>query len=152
MKKRYWVKLIWVIVILVAVYVFDDERDNAPTTRASKSHVATPVDDALMDAIARRKSDVQVQGEGRVIKVLPDDNEGRRHQRFIIRVDAEKTLLIAHNIDLANRVRGLNTGDTVAFFGEYEWTSQGGVVHWTHHDPAGRHVGGWIKHNGETYK
>jgi hypothetical protein len=105
-----------------------------------------------MNAIARRQSDVQVQGEGRVIKVLPDDNEGSRHHLFLVRLDSEKTLLIAHNIDLANRVRGLSTGDTVAFFGEYEWTSQGGVVHWTHHDPGGRHVGGWIKHNGETYE
>jgi hypothetical protein len=152
MKKRIWVKLIWVIVILVAVYVFDDERESDAPARASNSRVAAPADDALMHAIARRQSDVQVQGEGRVIKVLPDDNQGSRHQRFIVRLETQKTLLIAHNIDLANRVPGLGTGDTVAFFGEYEWTSQGGVVHWTHHDPAGRHVGGWIKHNGETYK
>jgi hypothetical protein len=43
-------------------------------------------------------------------------------------------------------------GDTVEFSGQYEWNSQGGVVHWTHHDPAGEHRAGWLKHRGVTYQ
>jgi hypothetical protein len=32
------------------------------------------------------------------------------------------------------------------------WNAQGGMVHWTHHDPEGRHVAGWLKHNGRIYQ
>jgi len=41
-------------------------------------------------------------------------------------------------------------GDSVAFKGEYEWNAEGGVIHWTHRDPEGAHVAGWLKHNGQT--
>ena len=109
-------------------------------------------DRALQQAINNRQSDLQVQGEGVVIKILPDDNKGSRHQRFILRLSGGQTLLIAHNIDLAPRISGLNGGDKVAFYGEYEWNEKGGVLHWTHHDPGGRHIGGWLKHDGKTYQ
>jgi hypothetical protein len=107
---------------------------------------------ALAAAYERRESDVQVRGQGRVLRILSDDNDGSRHQRFILQLDSGQTLLIAHNIDLAPRVSSLRAGDPVEFFGEYEWNSSGGVIHWTHHDPRGAHVDGWLKHAGRTYR
>lgn len=115
-------------------------------------NVAYANDAVLQQAYESRQSDIQVQGDGQVIRILPDDNDGSRHQRFILRLDSNQTLLIAHNIDLAPRIAALAVGDTVAFFGEYEWNSQGGVLHWTHHDPNGRHADGWLKHQGRTYQ
>ncbi|WP_394170306.1 DUF3465 domain-containing protein [Saccharospirillum alexandrii] len=115
-------------------------------------NVAYANDAVLQQAYESRQSDIQVQGDGQVIRILPDDNDGSRHQRFILRLDSNQTLLIAHNIDLAPRITALAVGDTVAFFGEYEWNSQGGVLHWTHHDPNGRHADGWLKHQGRTYQ
>jgi len=103
-------------------------------------------------AYSAKRSDVQVQGSGVVIKSLRDDNEGHRHQKFILRLASGNTILVAHNIDLAPKITSLKKGDTVMFYGEYEYDSRGGVVHWTHHDPQRRHADGWLKHNGKTYQ
>jgi len=84
--------------------------------------------------------------------MLADDLVGSRHQRFVVRLASGQTLLIAHNIDIAPRVAGLQNGDRVGFYGEYVWNEEGGMVHWTHHDPEGRHEAGWLKHNGQIYQ
>ena len=102
-------------------------------------------------AFKNGQSHVQVRGEGVVVAILPDDNQGRRHQRFIIRLASGQTLLIAHNIDLAPRIDALAKGDAIEFYGEYEWNEKGGVIHWPHHDPDGRHADGWIVHRGRKY-
>lgn len=107
---------------------------------------------SLEQAIQQRTSNVQVKGTGTVIRLLKDDNRGSRHQKFILKLASNKTILIAHNIDLSPRINAISTGDIIAFYGEYEWNNKGGVVHWTHHDPNGHHIGGWLKHNGNTYQ
>jgi hypothetical protein len=109
-------------------------------------------DAAFASAFARRSSGLQLAGRGSVERMLPDDTDGSRHQRFILRLNSGQTLLISHNIDLAHRIDSLLEGDTVAFYGEYEWNPKGGVIHWTHHDPQGRHPAGWIRHDGQTYQ
>jgi hypothetical protein len=117
----------------------------------TKSDLSTS-DNAIQNAFENKLSDIQMGGSGKVIKILPDDNSGSRHQRFIIKLDSSQTLLIAHNIDLAPKIINLNVGDHINFYGEYEWNSQGGVVHWTHHDPNNRHEGGWLNHGGKLYQ
>jgi hypothetical protein len=107
---------------------------------------------ALQNAYTNRQSDIQVKGGGKVTKLLSDDLDGSRHQRFILMLGSGETLLVSHNIDLAPRINSLKVGDVVEFYGEYEWNDKGGVVHWTHHDPDGRHIAGWLKHQGNTYQ
>jgi Protein of unknown function (DUF3465) len=118
------------------------ERDTAP-----------PVDNSSIGrAFASGASDIHVEGEGTVIRLLSDDLDGSRHQRFIVELASGQTLLITHNIDIAPRIDGLKVGDSVRFNGEYVWNEKGGVIHWTHQDPQGKHVAGWVKHNGKTYQ
>lgn len=105
---------------------------------------------ALKQAFHRQQSDIWLIVEGRVKRVLRDDNEGSRHQRFILETEPNLTILVAHNIDLAESVP-LKSGDHIRLRGEYEWNPKGGVIHWTHRDPGRRHAGGWIEHNNKRY-
>jgi hypothetical protein len=139
------------------VSVSCDSLRPAPERRAGPPPPApqatrTADDSPAARAFARRASDVQVEDEGSVTRLLSDDLSGRRHQRFIVRLASGQTVLVAHNIDIAPRIKGLKEGDSVRFKGEYVWNEEGGVIHWTHHDPDGRHVTGWVKHNGKTFK
>jgi hypothetical protein len=104
---------------------------------------------AVAEAFRARRSNVEVEAGGRVARVLPDDREGVRHERFIVRIGGV-SVLVAHNLDLAPRVP-VSQGDSVDLRGEYEWTAKGGVIHWTHRDPDGRHDAGWIRHQGRLY-
>ena len=92
-----------------------------------------------------------IEETGFVRRLLSDDNDGFRHQRFIVERRGGGTLLIAHNIDLAERIP-IGIGDRVRFKGMYEYTDLGGLVHWTHHDPHGVEEGGWVKYRRKTYR
>ena len=143
-------KLVLLGIVLAAVYFGAVEKGIIPRPQESGGS-STPAEHALATAFEDRQSDLEVHGSGRVTRVLPDDTDGSRHQRFLVQVTPSQTVLVAHNIDLADRIDSLRTGDSVEFKGEYEWNAQGGVVHWTHRDPRGSHVDGWIRHNGRTY-
>ncbi|MCP3916956.1 MAG: DUF3465 domain-containing protein [bacterium] len=97
------------------------------------------------------RSDVMVEFDAKIKVILRDDNEGSRHQKFLLDLGDDLTVLVAHNIDLAPRVP-VDRGDMVRIKGEYEYNEKGGVVHWTHHDPKGWHEDGWIEHDGKVYK
>lgn len=107
--------------------------------------------DSLYQAWQQQLSNIQLSGSGIVTKILRDDVKGSRHQRFILKVNAQQTILIAHNIDLAPRIPNLREGDTIEFYGEYEWNAKGGVLHWTHKSPHNRHPHGWLRHQDKQY-
>lgn len=153
-RSRFWLTL----AVLVALAWYAGERIerewSGPDGRDAAAEVSAAVVDnsPLLKAIAERATDRQVRGSGKVARILSDDTRGSRHQRFIIELPAGQTLLVAHNIDLAPRVERLAVGDEVGFYGEYEWNPQGGVIHWTHRDPGGRHPDGWLRHAGRIYE
>jgi len=107
---------------------------------------------AIARAFANHARDVRVDGSGSVSRVLSDDNQGERHQRFLVLLPTGQSILIVHNIDIAPRVDNLRVGDEIEFEGEYVWNDRGGLVHWTHHDPSSRHRPGWVKHAGHVYQ
>jgi hypothetical protein len=146
-------KILVICLLGLAIFVFLDRK--VQTTQIVQNVYAgytVGSDSELQNAIENKQSNVQIGGSGYVIKILADDLKGSRHQRFILKIASGNTLLVAHNIDLAPRIDNLNVGDTVAFYGVYEFNNKGGVIHWTHHDPRGQHQSGWLKHNGSTYQ
>ena len=100
--------------------------------------------DAVEQAFAAQRSGLWLETRGRVIRILKDDNEGARHQKFILQLDGGHSVLVAHNIDLARRIPA-REGVSLTVRGRYEWNDRGGVIHWTHHDPDGQEQGGWIE-------
>ena len=103
-------------------------------------------------AFKNRQSNLQVTQQGEIIRILSDDTKGSQHQRCIVKLASGQTLLIAHNIDIAPRVPNMKTGKQLIFHGEYEWNEEGGVIHWTHHDPNGQHKDGWLEYQGKIYQ
>ncbi|PSJ15872.1 hypothetical protein C7H79_16655 [Nitrosomonas supralitoralis] len=136
------------------VYAYGDVFNGLLKAGAISDFVALEPDgDELLEKLfADGQSNVQVYGTGTVISILSDDLDGSRHQRFIIELESKQTLLISHNIDLSPRIDALSLNDQIEFLGEYEWNEKGGVIHWTHHDPEGIHVDGWILHNNVIYQ
>lgn len=151
-------KLLLIAALAAAAYFALAPDSGTPVSREDAANPGVSLvtrdgnDAAIENAFANRISNQQVAGQGTVMKMLADDTNGSRHQRFIVRLNSGRTLLVSHNIDLAKRIDSLRAGDTVAFYGEYEWNPKGGVIHWTHHDPQGRHPAGWIKHDGQIYQ
>ncbi|MEO6423106.1 MAG: DUF3465 domain-containing protein [Candidatus Nitrotoga sp.] len=148
-------KLLFVVAALFAGYSYFNSQYSATPNNASTAaqiQRADTSDTAIANAFKNKISNIQVSGQGAVIKLLPDDNDGSRHQKFIVKLANDQTLLIAHNIDLAPRIGSLREGDSIMFNGQYEWNAKGGVLHWTHRDPKRSHPSGWLQHQGQTYQ
>ena len=107
---------------------------------------------AIIEAFSAHRNLPQVQGVGIVVKVLKDDTKGLKHQKFLLKVSGNITILIVHNLDLASRVEDIHEGDVIRFKDEYIYKPKGGTVYWTYKDPLGNHQAGWLKHNGKTHE
>lgn len=144
-------RLLFALFLALALGACKQPDGNAQQLEISATATADTINSAVEHAFAAKRSEVQVSGKGTVIKLLADDNKGSRHQKFLVKINAQQTLLFAHNIDLAPRVP-LQIGDEVSFNGEYGYNPKGGIIHWTHHAPQGDHEAGWVMLNGQKYQ
>lgn len=112
---------------------------------------------AVRELFHAKRSDTWVETTGRVEKLLPDDTDTRdnsdKHQKFLLLVPGDITVLVAHNINAARRVP-VRPGDSISLRGEYEYTEKGGTVHFTHKPKYNAHnkQGGWIEFKGTRYE
>lgn len=143
MNSKRLKKIIPILVAIAIAYYYSDNEARRNDT---------PLNGSPLTEQTSLVGGTQTRGSGVVSRILADDNDGSRHQRFILRLASGRTVLVAHNIDLASRVENIQIGDKIEFNGEFESNDRGGVIHWTHHDPAGLHEEGWLKHSGKTYQ
>jgi len=72
------------------------------------------------------------------------------HEGFLFTAaGSPSNVLVEDNTDITGPIP-LHRGQTISLLGQYECSD--GVIHWTHRDPAGRHVSGYIEANGQRYQ
>ena len=113
---------------------------------------AQPDDASIVTDFHNHQSNVEVTADATVLRLLPDRTSATgTHEQFIIKLSSgDLTIEVEHNISIATRAP-VKQGDHVIVHGEYIWNAQGGLIHFTHHDPQGTHEGGYIQDAGTTY-
>lgn len=94
---------------------------------------------------------MEVQLAGTVARYLGTSHSpsGAHEGFFVLPSDAPTEIRVEDNVDLTGFIP-LFHGERIRLQGQYECND--GVVHWTHHDPSGRHVAGYIEVNGRRYQ
>lgn len=128
-----------------------ERKPSGSTPSDAGARVGASDDLSIVNAIRNQASGTIVEGSGAVMKILPDDNDGSPHQRFLIKLASGDVVKISHNLDVAKRLP-IEVKDTVEFHGQFEWNDLGAAVHWTHRDLRGKHEDGWLKHRGKIYQ
>ena len=94
----------------------------------------------------------QVEGEGEVVFFVSHDPGAVNLQKFLVRLDSGKTMLIVHDTTRSKRIADLKLGDQVAFCGEYFYGQNGDEIRVDEPAPDGQPGNGWVKHKGQTYR
>jgi hypothetical protein len=103
---------------------------------------------------ASGSSGAEVIGHGTVLGVLGTrGGPSGEHEGFLLKLDQQCDLLlrVETNVDITGPVP-LEVGEVVTVKGQFEDDANGGVIHWTHHDPRGRHVSGYVEADGKIYE
>lgn len=163
MSKKKLIRIIVTLIVAAGVggynYFTKDKvhhpENNSTTNNSSTNAPRIDHQQEVLTKIRKERNNTHarfwLETQGQVIKLLKDDTKGSPHQKFLIKLAPDITLLVAHNTALAKRAP-IQTGDQVKIRARYEWNNRGGVLHWTHHDPKGKQKGGWIYTNGKYYK
>lgn len=112
-----------------------------------------PDDAAVCAAYTAQRSGTEVVAGGRVTRIY-GVRPGRTspHEGFLMRLDTGCNVVVRVevNTDFTGEIP-LSSNQHVIVKGEYEYYPLGGVIHWTHRDPRGRHENGYVDAGGTMY-
>ncbi|NUN05797.1 MAG: DUF3465 domain-containing protein [Bdellovibrio sp.] len=134
----------------------DQKQRDKISQEATSSQQASFVDEKASDndivrAVNDRRRVNYVEGGSlTVTKVLPNDEDGRKHQKWMVRLSNGNTMQAVYNSDMCPEVP-VKVGDVIAMGGMFLWTNSGPMLHWLHHDPRGNRPDGYVYVNGKYY-
>jgi len=106
-----------------------------------------------LDACSRGARSVEVRERGVVTRVLGQhQSTSGTHEGFLFAIPmrgARTQLRVEDNADITGPVP-LHRGEPIEVQGQLECNDL--VIHWTHHDPRGHHIAGYIAVNGHIYQ
>lgn len=108
-------------------------------------------DAALVKAVENKQQVKYLQAANMVVvKVLPEDNQGLRHQKWVVKLSSGKTVTAVYNTSMCEEVP-VQVGDVVGLGGHFLWTNQGPIIHWLHKDPKRNRPDGYVELAGKKY-
>lgn len=108
-------------------------------------------DSDIVRAVNDQRRVDYVEGGGLVVtKILPDDNRGLKHQKWLVRLSNGITMQAVYNSDMCPRVP-VKAGDVIGMGGQFIWTKSGALLHWLHGDPKKRRPDGFVYVNGKYF-
>jgi hypothetical protein len=111
---------------------------------------------AVYDAWRAGRSNVEVTVQGSIASMLGTAaGPSGEHEGFLLHLRGASghglTVRVEDNVDLTGPVP-LSAGEDVEVRGEYVYDPSGGVIHYTHRDPSGRHAAGFIRAGDALYQ
>ena len=111
---------------------------------------------AVYEAWRSQRSHLEVTADGSIARVL-----GTRrgpsgvHEGFLLHLGGSAgrglTVRVESNVDLTGPIP-LRAGQAATVRGEYVYDPRGGLIHYTHLDPRGRHAAGYVRVDGRIYQ
>ena len=110
----------------------------------------------MYDAWRAGRSHLEVTASGAVARILGErEGPSGKHLGFLLHLSGSAgrglTVRVEDNLDLTGRVP-LREGEAATVRGEYIYDSRGGLIHYTHRDPRGRHEAGYVQADGRIYQ
>lgn len=127
----------------------------AAVTGCTLAAPTQPNNGVVCQAFDTQRSHVEVVASGTVRRVLGlRGGPNGEHEGFLMELAGEAcglSVKVETNVTFTGEIP-LRPGEPVVVKGEYEFNRLGGVIHWTHRDPRGRHEGGFIRAGGRVYQ
>lgn len=117
--------------------------------------VANEGNSVVYDAWRAQRSHVEVTASGVIARDLGTrSGVSAAHEGFLLHLAGASgrglTVRVEANVDFTGAMP-IAAGEPVVVRGEYEFDPRGGVIHWTHRDPRGRHPDGFIQIQNKRY-
>jgi hypothetical protein len=121
---------------------------------ACNSQPEQPDNGAICNDYAHQESHQEVIAHGMVADVFGEsEGPSGEHEGYLLKLDGDCDLLL--RVETNTSITGpipIRPRQELIVKGEYEFDPEGGVLHWTHHDPSARHIAGYVVIGSRTYQ